>query len=59
MPIPACQVTPNPDTSTLGFSNNFAAGYQTHVRDNVAQQLLVALEEYKRSTAPIPTGSGT
>jgi hypothetical protein len=38
----------------VGFSNNFAAGYQTHVRDDVAQQVLVALEEYKKEHGTYP-----
>lgn len=31
----------------VGFSNQFAAGYQKYVRDEVAQSVLVALEAYK------------
>ncbi len=38
----------------VGFSNQFASGYQKHVRDEVAQSVLVALEAYKKDVGTYP-----
>jgi hypothetical protein len=38
----------------VGFSDWFASGYQKHVRDEVAQSVLVALEAYKTDAGTYP-----